>query len=976
MIRRWLFGARRGQSHIARRERLRRFCRLKIESLEDRRLLALADNVPGDDNAQLIVDPAQAPTSLIVQFKSDTDFTSSLSAYSYGSSLGESWDLVPDMREVQLNAGVNVQAALAAYSNDSNVVHAEPDYHVKLTDFNVPPNDEHYNDQWDLRNTGQQGGNVGSDIHMEDAWNAIQGQSLAPVVVAVIDTGVDYTHPDLAPVMWTNPGEIPDNGIDDDDDGYVDDVYGYNFVNNNGDPMDDYFHGTHVAGTIAAVADNGIGIAGIAPNVQIMALKFLDDTGSGVESDAIRALNYAVAHGAQISNNSWGGLPFSAAFQTALSNAAAKGHIFVAAAGNNGSNDDSQGFYPASYTNSNVVSVAATDAGDSLAYFSNFGKKSVDIGAPGVSILSTLPMIGTPAMDYEGLIPGYGVLDGTSMAAPHVSGVMALVWGMHPDWSMQEVIADVLNTADPVPSLASMIKTGGRLDAAAALGATPTDTIAPTFILGDPGGVAAAPVDHVRIKFSEPIDPATFDPSDIVSFDGPDGAVFAFSVTPVNGDNTTFDIDFDPQSTPGDYTLVVGPHMTDMAGNEVDENGDRVSDDLDNFQVSFSILGSGSTVGQYPSTDVPKSITNRSVFTSTLAIDQDLPIADVNVALDLTYPRDGNLNIWLVSPMGTTVYLSQRRGGSTTGSQDFTGTVFDDEADQTIAEGTAPFTGAFRPDQLLSSFIGENAFGTWQLNIQNASNTTRQGTLTGWSLDITPDGTSSGGGGDDGGGDDGGGGGSQNDPPQPQDDYYTVYTGDSLTVSTADMLSNDTDPNGDPLAVYSVGNPIGGDVVLDGHTVTFTPTLDSLAPASFQYSAFDGYTIATATVHIAFQDFYDYHNYSNPPDVDADGVISATDIITIINFINSHPGSTNVGKIHPSAAPKGFIDVVADNTIAANDVVAVINYINAHPHATSVSASDATGAAAAAPETTLNSAAVDAYLLSTTLDSGLSAKKK
>jgi len=926
---------------------------------------------------------------LIVQFKPGANFVSSLSAYTFGSALGESWDLVPDLRQVHLNPGVDVQQALAAYSNDDNVLHVEPDYHVKLTDFSIPPNDEHYNEQWDLRNTGQQGGFVGSDLHMEDAWNAIQGQSLAPVVVAVIDTGVDYTHPDLAPVMWTNPNEIPDNHIDDDHDGIIDDVHGANFVRNNGDPMDDFFHGTHVAGTIAAVIDNGIGIAGIAPNVQIMAVKFLDDTGSGVESDAIRALNYAWARGAQISNNSWGGLPFSTQFQAALTNAAkpapnvpdSKGMIFVAAAGNNGANNDAQGFYPASYTNSNVVSVAATDAGDALAYFSNYGKKAVDIGAPGVNIFSTLPTNGTPAMQDEGLIPYYGVLSGTSMASPHVAGVLALVWGMHPDWSMQEVINDVLNTADPVPALATLIKTGGRLDAATALGATPSDSIAPTFVLGDPAGVTAGPVDHVRIKFSEPINPDTFDPSDIISFVGPEGGVYsngpfgptyALSVTPVNGDNTTFDIAFDALSSPGDYILVVGPHITDMGGNEIDQNGDRSSDDLDDFQVSFSILGSGSSVGPFSSTDVPVPISGFSVITSTLTIDQDISVEDVNVALNLTYPRDGNLRIWLVSPLGTEVTLSQRRGGNTvSGSANFTDTIFDDQADTPIAMGAAPFSGTFQPDESLAAVDGENAFGTWQLNIQNLSTRSRQGTINAWSLDITP-GESTGGGG---GG--GGGGGPQNDPPQPQDDYYTVYQGDPLIVSTADMLANDTDPNGDILTVYSVGNPVGGDVELNSHTVTFTPNLDSLAPASFQYSAFDGYTITTATVHISFVQFFDYHNYNNPPDVDSDGVISATDVITIINYINAHPNAPNIGKVHPSAsAPKGLIDVEADNLAVASDVIAVINYINAHPSRTSISAADSTGAVEISSNTALNPAAVDAYLLSATLDSGLGDKKK
>jgi len=948
-----------------------------MEGLEDRRLMAIAD-----DGAALAIDSTQAPTSLMVQFKSGANFASSLAAYSYGGQLGETIDIVPDLRQVQLNAGANWQDALAAYSSDPNVLNAEPDYHVKLTDFNVPPNDEHYVEQWDLHNVGQQGGNVGSDLHIEDAWNAIKqqeadGNPLAPVIVAVIDTGVDYTHPDLAPVMWKNTGEIPGNRKDDDHDGYVDDVYGYDFVDNKGDPMDDFFHGTHVAGTIAAVADNGIGVAGIAPNVQIMALKFLDDQGSGVESDAIRALNYAVAHGAQISNNSWGGLPFSTAFQTALNNAAAKGHIFVAAAGNDSNNNDSQAFYPASYTNSNVVSVAATDPGDGLAYFSNYGKKTVDIAAPGVIIYSTLPMHETPAMQDDGLIPEYGTLSGTSMATPHVVGVLALVKGMHPDWSMQEVIDDVLNSADRVPWLAPLLATGGRLDAATALGIIPTDSVPPQFVSGDPTGSTAAPIDHVRIKFNEPINPATFETSDIVGFYGPDGPVlsngpegqaYAISVTPVNGDNTTFDIAFDAQSTPGDYTLLVGPHITDMAGNEVDQNSDGFADDSDNFQVSFTILDPGASTGPYASLDVPVAINGFSIFTSTLTIDQDVPIADVNLALNLTYPRDGNLKIWLVSPSGTSVTLSQRRGGTGT---NFSDTVFDDQADTPISMGVAPFTGSFQPDTVpqgnaLAAFDGENAIGTWQLNIQNLSARSRQGTLNSWSLNITPSDTST-----------DGGGPPQNDPPQLQDDFFFGYQGDPIVMSTADLLANDSDPNGDLMSVISVDNPAGGNVVLNGdETIEFTPDLDGLAPGSFDYTVFDGYTVATATVHITFQSYYDYHNYNIPNDVDGDGLVSPNDVITVINFINAHGGSTTIGKIHSASSPKGFVDVVADNTIAANDVVSVVNYINARPRGTSLSTAQGAASDANAADASLSPAAVDAYLLSTTLDSGLTAKKK
>jgi serine protease len=1001
MIRRWLFGAERGRSAGMRRARKRVFCRLKIESLEERRLLAVVD-----DDSQLVVDPTQSATSLIVQFKSGADFASSLTAYSYGASLGESWSLVPDLRQVHLNAGVNVQDALAAYASDPNVVQVEPDYHVKLQSFNVPPNDNNYNDQWDLHNTGQQGGYPGSDIHMEDAWRAIneleaQGTPLATVVVAVIDTGVDYTHPDLAPVMWTNPGEsgsLAHNGKDDDHDGYIDDLYGYNFVDNKGDPMDDFFHGTHVAGTIGAVADNGIGVAGIAPNVQIMALKFLDSEGSGVESDAIRALNYAVAHGASISNNSWGGLPFSSAFQTALSNAAAHGHIFVAAAGNNSSNNDSQAFYPANYTNTNVVSVAATDAGDALAYFSNYGKKTVDIGAPGVSIFSTLPMHETLGMQYDGLNPEYGVLNGTSMAAPHVTAVLALIRGLHPDWTMQEVLDNLKADIDPISGLAPLIATGGRLNAAAVFGVTPSDSVPPQFVSGDPSNAAPSPVDHVRIKFSEPMNPDTFDFSDIVSFDGPDGPVlsngpdgpvYALSVSPVNGDNTTFDVTFDAQSTPGNYTLVIGSDIEDMGHNRIDQNGDGSSDDNDNFQVSFSILPAGSSSGPYSSTDVPTPISGFSVITSHLTIDQDLPIADVNVALNLTYPRDGNLKIWLVSPAGTSVTLSQRRGGNlVNASANFTDTDFDDQADTPIAMGSAPFTGTFQPDEPLSTFDNENAFGTWQLNIQNLSAKSRQGTINSWSLNITPSDTATGGGGDGGGGGGGdggggdGGGGTQDDPPQPQDDNFTFFDGDPVVIATSDLLSNDTDPNNDLLSVVAVDNPVGGNVVLnfDG-TITFTPEFGSLIPVNFEYSVFDGYMISTAHVYVNFQFFYDYHNYNDPNDVDNDGVISASDVITIINYINAHPGSPDlVGhRAAPTGSSKGFIDVVPDNIVAASDVIAIINYINAHPNRLSVSTQSSTSEMAASSSTTdsdLHPAAVDAVLLSSTLDSGLSSKKK
>ena len=284
---------------------------------------------------------------------------------------------------------------------------AQPDYRVRLT---ATPNDPSMGSLWGL-----------DAIGAPAAWNT--GTGTGRTIVAVIDSGVAYNHPDLKANMWRNPGEIAGNGIDDDHDGYVDDVVGYNFVVNNGNPIDDNGHGTHVAGTIGAVGDNGVGIAGVNWHARIMALKFLDSSGSGYTSDAVRALNFAVAHGAKVVNASFGGGGFDQAMSTALANARAKGAIVVAAAGNDGTDNDANPVYPANYTGDNLVSVAATDRNDRLASFSNYGRTTVDIAAPGVGIYSTLPN------------GKYGSYSGTSMATPHVAGALALVWDAHPTWT-------------------------------------------------------------------------------------------------------------------------------------------------------------------------------------------------------------------------------------------------------------------------------------------------------------------------------------------------------------------------------------------------------------------------------------------------------------------------------------------------------------------------------------------------------------
>jgi subtilisin family serine protease len=351
-------------------------------------------------------------------------------------------EIVPGLEEVELPSDVTVVDAVETLEESPDVLYAEPSYAVQLSGT---PNDSLFSSLWGM-----------TSIRAPLAWGVSTGSS--QVVVAIIDTGIDYTHPDLAANMWTNPGETAGNGLDDDGNGCIDDLRGCDFANDDGDPMDDNNHGTHVAGTIGAVGNNGVGVAGINWSVRLMALKFLKANGSGWTSDAIDALNYAVAMGAKISSNSWGGGGYSQALSDAIAAAGATGHLFVAAAGNTGSNNDGAPFYPASYNLASIISVAALDSAGQLAAFSNYGAASVDLGAPGVGILSTVP--GSSYASYSG----------TSMATPHVAGAAALLLALHPGWTQAELKAGLLSTTRSLASLSGKSLTGGSLDLAAAAG--------------------------------------------------------------------------------------------------------------------------------------------------------------------------------------------------------------------------------------------------------------------------------------------------------------------------------------------------------------------------------------------------------------------------------------------------------------------------------------------------------------------------
>jgi subtilisin family serine protease len=356
------------------------------------------------------------------------------------------------LQVVKIPKGLTVPEAIEHYTRNPNVIYAEPNYIVQATEI---PNDYYFNELWGLHNTGQTGGTPDSDIDAPEAWGLTHGSS--DVIVAVVDTGVDYTHTDLAANMWVNTGEIAGNGKDDDGNGYIDDVRGWDFVNDDNNPMDDYGHGTHCAGTIGAVGNNGIGVAGVMWTARIMPLKFLDASGSGTTSDAVFAILYANRMGAHVISNSWGGGGYSQSLKDAIDASPA---VVVCAAGNSNRNIDKFfKFYPASYTSPQIIAVAATDDDDNLASFSNYGITSVDVAAPGVSILSTYP-------------GGYAWMSGTSMATPHVSGLAGAIKALYPTMDNLAIITRIKDTVDPVSGLTTKIASGGRINAYNALEST------------------------------------------------------------------------------------------------------------------------------------------------------------------------------------------------------------------------------------------------------------------------------------------------------------------------------------------------------------------------------------------------------------------------------------------------------------------------------------------------------------------------
>ena len=433
--------------------------------------LGLASFTPRATGQQrLVLTPAYAPGEVLVRFRDGVSMVRRDAALMRrGARVIRRFDRLR-VHQARVGSGQTVEDAIAALQSDPDVLDVQPNY-IRRIDAAAPPNDPFWlnNSLWGL-----------ARIQAQSVWNTVTTGS-RNIVIADIDSGVNYAHADLAANMWRNPGEIPGNGRDDDGNGYVDDVYGIDTVNHDSDPMDDNGHGTHTSGTLGAAGNNGIGVVGVNWNASILACKFVGASGSGTDAGAIECFNYIVAlknRGVDIrvSSNSWGALrgsdPIAQSLKAAIDAAGAAGILNVFAAGNDGVNTDVTPFDPASFPSPSIVSVANSDINDNRPVSSNWGPVSVDLAAPGTGILSTY-------------FSGYATATGTSMATPHVAGSAALLIAQQPGLPVAAIKALLLGTVDMVGPWPGLVASGGRLNVYRAALANTTNA-APSVVLTSP----------------------------------------------------------------------------------------------------------------------------------------------------------------------------------------------------------------------------------------------------------------------------------------------------------------------------------------------------------------------------------------------------------------------------------------------------------------------------------------------------------
>jgi serine protease len=587
------------------------------------------------------------------------------------------------LAQISLRKGADIHAAIKMISKHPAVKYAEPNYIVRAIGV---PDDPNFVSLWGMHNTGQSGGTADADIDAVEAWDITTGSS--SVIVGVIDTGVDYNHPDLQANIWTNPGEIAGDGIDNDGNGVIDDIHGYNANANNGDPMDGNGHGTHVSGTIGAKGNNGVGVVGVNWDVTIIGCQFLDASGSGSTAGAIACIDYMTNlkqnHGVDVkaTNNSWGGGGFSQALKDSIDTAGDAGILFLAAAGNGASDNDVTASYPASYESDAVMAIASTDRNDNMSGFSQWGLTSVDMGAPGSAILSTVPG------------GGYDTFSGTSMATPHVTGAAALVWSLNPDLSPVEMKELLMISGDANAALTGKTVSGTRLNVANALDqANPAPsyrfTVTPTSQSVEAGSA-------VSYDFSV---------GSVAGWDGDVALTVAVSpalngvslssATVGAGDSFTLNVATDSAAIWGDYDITV-----------TGDDGASVKSKV----VSLSVYPAGLNdfpYGNDTSAAIPDN--DPTGITSTIDVSDTVQVFGLTADVDISHTWIGDLVVKLTSPTGTEAVLHNAEGGS---------------ADNIVKSWD------------LSAFNGEMATGTWTLSVSDNVGADT-GTLNNWGLVIT-----------------------------------------------------------------------------------------------------------------------------------------------------------------------------------------------------------------------------------------------
>ena len=659
--------------------------KLKLSALTLAMLPALAMAAPqGKAPAK-----AYADDSLIVVYKKDASLQDrqqvraavnghSTSLNSKGIDTKFSHILDGRMSLLELDA-IKAGDALKLLSDHPAVEYVELNYIVSI---NALPSDPRFGDLWGLHNTGQNGGTPGVDISAEEAWGITTGDS--NVVVGVIDTGIDHSHPDLNANMWVNTAEIAGNNIDDDNNGFVDDIYGINAITNTGDPMDDHDHGTHVAGTIGAVHNNGEGVAGVAAEVSLAGCKFLAADGFGDSADAITCVNYFIDQkqkGVNIValNNSWGGGSPTQAMEDAITAAGDNDILFLAAAGNSGADNDASPHYPSSYVHDNILAVASTTRTDGSSGYS-YGLTSVDMGAPGTAILSTV--VGG----------GYASFSGTSMATPHVAGAAAILAAQYPDMTAVEIKNVLMNSGDDNDWLNGRTVSGKRLNMYQALmDADPTPRFTMDVSPGRQEIVAGGSAEY------------NFTMGSVSDWQGEISLTLDSSLAGATLSTNTVNED-------GSFTLTV-PTTSDTDWGDYDFTVTGASGDLSASQsVSLTVMPQGLEDYEYSNVtpvDIPDN--DAGGVNSVINVPDTLTTFGISVHVDITHTWIGDILIKLTSPTGTEKVVRARSGGS------------QDDINETYE---------------VADFNGEAAMGDWTLNVSDHVGQDT-GTLNNWSLTVT-----------------------------------------------------------------------------------------------------------------------------------------------------------------------------------------------------------------------------------------------